>query len=116
MSTQLSATMNPPSWRTIIYVWLRELIAGGTAQRTLNVICAADTRLTVESIASQSAGNARWYNAISRVESADASSGSQLLATMTEPRTITYADAGVDIERANRTKQRIKYLAHKTFN
>ena len=34
----------------------------------------------------------------------------------TEPRTITYADAGVDIERANRTKQRIKYLAHKTFN
>ncbi len=34
----------------------------------------------------------------------------------TEPRTITYADAGVDIERAHRTKQRIKYLAHKTFN
>ena len=30
--------------------------------------------------------------------------------------TITYADAGVDIEKANRTKQRIKYLAHKTFN
>ena len=29
--------------------------------------------------------------------------------------TITYADAGVDIPRANRTKQRIKYLAHKTF-
>ncbi len=28
---------------------------------------------------------------------------------------ITYADAGVDIHRANRTKQRIKYLAHKTF-
>jgi phosphoribosylformylglycinamidine cyclo-ligase len=28
---------------------------------------------------------------------------------------ITYADAGVDIARANRTKQRIKYLAHKTF-
>src|SRR5271168_3278475 len=35
---------------------------------------------------------------------------------MTEPRTITYADSGVDVERANRTKQRIKYLAHKTFN
>src|SRR5271163_4348286 len=34
----------------------------------------------------------------------------------TEDRSITYADAGVDIERANRTKQRIKYLAHKTFN
>jgi phosphoribosylformylglycinamidine cyclo-ligase len=29
---------------------------------------------------------------------------------------VTYADAGVDITRANRTKQRIKYLAHKTFN
>ncbi len=28
---------------------------------------------------------------------------------------ITYAAAGVDIERAQRTKQRIKYLAHKTF-
>jgi phosphoribosylformylglycinamidine cyclo-ligase len=27
----------------------------------------------------------------------------------------TYADAGVDITRANKTKQRIKYLAHKTF-
>ena len=34
----------------------------------------------------------------------------------TEARSITYADSGVDIERANRTKQRIKYLAHKTFN
>jgi phosphoribosylformylglycinamidine cyclo-ligase len=28
---------------------------------------------------------------------------------------VTYADAGVDISQANRTKQRIKYLAHKTF-
>jgi phosphoribosylformylglycinamidine cyclo-ligase len=28
---------------------------------------------------------------------------------------ISYADAGVNIDRANRTKQRIKYLAHKTF-
>jgi len=28
---------------------------------------------------------------------------------------ITYADAGVDIDRAERTKKRIKYLAHKTF-
>ena len=28
---------------------------------------------------------------------------------------MTYADAGVDIERGNRTKKRIKYLAHKTF-
>ena len=35
---------------------------------------------------------------------------------MTENRPITYADAGVDIERANRTKQRIKYLAQQTFN
>ncbi len=31
------------------------------------------------------------------------------------PTPVTYADAGVDINRANRTKQRIKYLAHKTF-
>jgi phosphoribosylformylglycinamidine cyclo-ligase len=29
--------------------------------------------------------------------------------------TITYSDAGVDIDRGNRTKKRIKYLAHKTF-
>lgn len=29
--------------------------------------------------------------------------------------TLTYADAGVDIDRANRTKKRIKYLAQKTF-
>ena len=28
---------------------------------------------------------------------------------------MTYADAGVDIDRANNTKKRIKYLAHKTF-
>jgi len=28
---------------------------------------------------------------------------------------ITYADAGVNIDRGNRTKQRIKYLAHRTF-
>jgi phosphoribosylformylglycinamidine cyclo-ligase len=35
---------------------------------------------------------------------------------MPKPGTVTYADAGVDIDRANRTKQRIKYLAHKTFN
>src|SRR5215469_15673664 len=32
-----------------------------------------------------------------------------------KPATVTYADAGVSIDRANRTKQRIKYLAHKTF-
>ncbi|MBI1739776.1 MAG: phosphoribosylformylglycinamidine cyclo-ligase [Candidatus Koribacter versatilis] len=32
-----------------------------------------------------------------------------------ETGSITYADAGVNIDRANRTKQRIKYLAHKTF-
>jgi phosphoribosylformylglycinamidine cyclo-ligase len=31
------------------------------------------------------------------------------------PTAVTYADAGVDINRANRTMQRIKYLAHKTF-
>ncbi len=28
---------------------------------------------------------------------------------------VTYADAGVNIDRASKTKQRIKYLAHKTF-
>ncbi len=28
---------------------------------------------------------------------------------------MTYASAGVDIDRANRTKKRIRYLAHKTF-
>ena len=33
----------------------------------------------------------------------------------TKPATITYADAGVSIARASRTKQRIRYLAHKTF-
>jgi len=32
-----------------------------------------------------------------------------------QTRPITYADAGVNIDKANRTKQRIKYLAHKTF-
>jgi len=31
-------------------------------------------------------------------------------------RPITYAQAGVDISRADRAKQRIKYLAQKTFN
>jgi phosphoribosylformylglycinamidine cyclo-ligase len=30
-------------------------------------------------------------------------------------KTVTYADAGVDITRSNKTKQRIKYLAQKTF-
>lgn len=29
---------------------------------------------------------------------------------------ITYADAGVNIDQGNRAKQRIKYLAHRTFN
>ncbi|HLJ85828.1 MAG TPA: phosphoribosylformylglycinamidine cyclo-ligase [Candidatus Angelobacter sp.] len=30
-------------------------------------------------------------------------------------KTVTYADSGVDISRADRAKQRIKYLAHRTF-
>lgn len=34
---------------------------------------------------------------------------------MPKPAALTYADAGVNIDRTNRTKQRIKYLAHKTF-
>ena len=38
------------------------------------------------------------------------------LAEEIEQRSLTYADAGVDIEKAYRTKQRIKYLAHRTFN
>jgi len=33
-----------------------------------------------------------------------------------EAKHFTYAEAGVDIDQANRTKQRIKYLAHRTFN
>ena len=32
------------------------------------------------------------------------------------PKSITYADAGVDISRGDRAKDRIKYLAQKTFN
>jgi phosphoribosylformylglycinamidine cyclo-ligase len=39
-----------------------------------------------------------------------------LAITTQNSRSITYADAGVDITRANKTKQRIKYLAQKTFN
>jgi phosphoribosylformylglycinamidine cyclo-ligase len=38
-----------------------------------------------------------------------------LAADPTKTDAVTYADAGVSIDRANRTKQRIKYLAHKTF-
>ena len=34
------------------------------------------------------------------------------LASRMEPKTLTYADAGVDIERANRTKQRIDSAQH----
>ncbi len=41
--------------------------------------------------------------------------GPSAVAQVSDRPTVTYADAGVDIERANRTKQRIKYLAHKTF-
>ena len=33
-----------------------------------------------------------------------------------EPKSVTYADAGVDIRTADRAKERIKYLAQKTFN
>jgi phosphoribosylformylglycinamidine cyclo-ligase len=32
-----------------------------------------------------------------------------------KPSSVTYVDAGVDLERANKMKKRIKYLAHKTF-
>ena len=36
-------------------------------------------------------------------------------ANASKPTSITYADAGVNIDRGNKTKKRIKYLAHKTF-
>jgi phosphoribosylformylglycinamidine cyclo-ligase len=36
-------------------------------------------------------------------------------APISERQPITYADAGVNLERAHRAKQRIRYLAHKTF-
>lgn len=36
--------------------------------------------------------------------------------TTHQPASITYADAGVDIDRSNRAKNRIKYLARKTFS
>src|SRR5579864_2255413 len=47
---------------------------------------------------------------------APALQGPYLAQQTKEAREFTYADSGVDIERANRTKQRIKYLAHKTFS
>jgi phosphoribosylformylglycinamidine cyclo-ligase len=34
----------------------------------------------------------------------------------TTPQSVTYADAGVDLERGDRAKERIKFLAQKTFN
>lgn len=37
------------------------------------------------------------------------------MAVQTDAPSITYADAGVNIDKANKAKQRIKYLAHKTF-
>jgi phosphoribosylformylglycinamidine cyclo-ligase len=33
-----------------------------------------------------------------------------------KPKAVTYSDAGVDISRGDRTKERIKFLAQKTFN
>ena len=33
-----------------------------------------------------------------------------------KPKSVTYADAGVDISSGDRAKERIKYLAQKTFN
>ncbi|HTW61634.1 MAG TPA: phosphoribosylformylglycinamidine cyclo-ligase [Terracidiphilus sp.] len=33
-----------------------------------------------------------------------------------KPKSVTYADAGVDLETVGRTKERIKFLAQKTFN
>ena len=33
-----------------------------------------------------------------------------------KPKTVTYADAGVDLRSGDHAKERIKYLAQKTFN
>ena len=35
---------------------------------------------------------------------------------VSEKKSVTYADAGVDISRGDRAKERIKFLAQKTFN
>src|SRR3984885_15652579 len=38
------------------------------------------------------------------------------VAPETAPKTVTYADAGVDLRSGDHAKERIKYLAQKTFN
>jgi len=38
------------------------------------------------------------------------------VAQETAPKTVTYADAGVDLRSGDHAKERIKYLAQKTFN
>ena len=44
------------------------------------------------------------------------SAESRIMADESKPQSVTYADAGVDISSGNRAKERIKYLAQKTFN
>src|SRR5437764_208364 len=67
-----------------------------------------------------SASNCRCYNTASprglaRYWARPPACREKLMPPKTSPGPVTYAAAGVDIERAQRTKQRIKYLAHKTF-
>ncbi len=45
-----------------------------------------------------------------------ASLKSPTAAPETAPKTVTYADAGVDLRSGDHAKERIKYLAQKTFN
>jgi len=40
----------------------------------------------------------------------------KVLTVPDKPKSVTYADAGVDISSGDRAKERIKYLAQKTFN
>ena len=40
----------------------------------------------------------------------------QIVPIAIRPKSVTYADAGVDISSGDRAKERIKYLAQKTFN
>jgi len=41
---------------------------------------------------------------------------SRIVPDEAKPKSVTYADAGVDISSGDRAKERIKYLAQKTFN
>ena len=55
-----------------------------------------------------------WIPAIS--EGPNHSWKDQTVPNNSKPKSVTYADAGVDISRADQAKDRIKFLAQKTFN